>query len=139
MKAQWSYEFSVNIGDLSYQGLTFKLGVDHDPSAGTSYAYVNPQTYWFDNASVSAGANGSNGFQNSQNVGFDGAPGGAFNLSHDGLYSISLEVFDAAGPMLDRTTMAVQIGAPVPEPETWALMLASLATVGAVARRRAKQ
>ena len=66
VKTQWNHEFLVNIGNLSYQGLTFKLDVDHDPSAGTNYAYVNPQTYWFDNATVTLGANGSNGFQNSQ-------------------------------------------------------------------------
>ena len=66
VKTQWNHEFPVNIGNLSYQGLTFKLGVDHDPSAGTNYSYVNPQTYWFDNATVTLGANGSNGFQNSQ-------------------------------------------------------------------------
>ena len=66
VKAKWNCEFSVNIGTLAYDGLTFKLGVDHDPSAGTNYAYVNPQTYWFDNATVTLGANGSNGFQNLQ-------------------------------------------------------------------------
>lgn len=139
VKAKWNYEFSVNIGTLAYDGLTFKLGVDHDPSAATNYSFVNPQTYWFDNATVTVGANGSNGFQNSQNVGFGGTPGGAFNVSQNGLYSFSLEVFDAAGLMLDSTTMDVQVGAPVPEPETWALMLAGLAAVGAVARRRAKK
>ena len=135
VRARWNCKFSVNLGVLSYQGLTFKLSVDLDPSAATNYAYVNPQTQWFDNATVSVGAKGSNGFQNSQTVGF----GSTFNVSQEELYSISLEVFDAAGLMLDRTTMDVQVGAPVPEPETYALMLAGLAAVGAVARRRAKK
>ena len=114
-KAKRDCEFLVNIGDLSYQGLTSKLGVYHDPGAATNYSFV----------------------------GFGGTPGGAFNVGQDGLYGFSLRVFDAAGLMLDSTSMDVQVGAPVPEPETCALMLAGLAglaglaPVGAVARLKA--
>ena len=99
-EATWNCEFSVNIGGLSHQGLTFIFSVDHAPSAATNNAPVNPQTCGFDNATVSVGANGSNGFQNSQNVGFGGTPGGAFNVSQDRLNSYSLKVFDARASAL---------------------------------------
>ena len=111
-KAKRDCEFSVNIGGLSYQGLTSELGVHHDPGAATNYSFV----------------------------GFGGTPGGAFNVGQDGLYSFSLQVFDAAGLTLDSMSMDVQVGAPVPKPETCALMLAGLAglaAVGAVARLKA--
>lgn len=42
VKAQWNCELSVNIGTQAYAGLTFRLGVDHDPSAGKNYSSVHP-------------------------------------------------------------------------------------------------
>ena len=130
VKAQWNYEFSVNIGTHSFtEGLTFRLGVDHDPSAGVNYTWVEPQTHWADNATV------ANGFQNSQNVGFAGTPGSAFDVNQNGLYSFVLEVRDTNERLLDSTAMNVQVGA-VPEPETYALLLAGLGGIGLVARRR---
>ena len=137
VKARWNYEFSFNIGERAYDGLTFRIGVDHDPSAAVSYSWADPRTQWGDNAMVTLVPDGSNGFQNSQNVGFGGTPGGAFNVNQDGLYSFALEVRDATGALLDSTTMNVQVGA-VPEPETYALMLAGMVAVGFAARRRAK-
>lgn len=50
-KAQWNYEFSFNLSGLSdNEGLSFLLGVDHDPSAGTAYTWVDARTYFGDNA-----------------------------------------------------------------------------------------
>ena len=117
-KAKRDCECSVNIGGLSYQGLTSELGVHHDPGAATNYSFV----------------------------GFGGTPGGAFNVGQDGLCSFSLQVFDAAGLTLDSMSMDVQVVEPEPERETCALMLAGLAgladlaglaPVGAVARLKA--
>lgn len=42
VKAQWNCELSVSIGTQAYAGLTFRLGVDHDPSAGKNYSSVHP-------------------------------------------------------------------------------------------------
>lgn len=131
-KAQWNYEFSFNLSGLSdNEGLSFLLGVDHDPSAGTAYTWVDARTYFGDNAT-----SGSS-FQNSQNVGFHSTPGGAFDLDQNGLYSFVLEVRAANDNLLGSTSMNVQVGA-VPEPETYALMLAGLGVVGFASRRRFK-
>ena len=126
-KAMWNYEFSVNSGSLS--GLTYRLGIDHDPSAGVSYAVVNPQTYWIDNA-IAPGP--FIGFQNSQNVRFGDTPGGIFNVNTPGIYGVTLEAWNGA-TMVNSTTMSVQV---VPEPETYALMLAGLGAIGLMLRRR---
>ncbi|MEJ5999326.1 PEP-CTERM sorting domain-containing protein [Paucibacter soli] len=126
-KAMWNYEFSVNSGNLS--GLTYRLGIDHDPSAATNYAFVNPETYWADNA-IAPGA--FIGFQNSENVRFADTPGGIFNVNMPGLYSVTLEAWNGAS-LVNSTTMNVQV---VPEPQTYALMLAGLAGLRLFARRR---
>jgi len=128
-KAMWSYEFSANSGAVS--GLTYRLGIDHDPSAATLYAFVDPTTYWSDNAIASGGFIG---FQNSQNVRFGDTPGGIFNVNQAGLYSVTLEAWNGAS-MVNSVTMQVQVG-PVPEPETYALMLAGLGALAFLARRR---
>jgi hypothetical protein len=128
-KALWSYEFSVNSGAIT--GLTYRLGIDHDPSAATSYAFVNPETYWTDNALAPSPFIG---FQNSQNVRFGDTPGGIFDVNQAGLYSITLEAWNGAS-MVNSVTIDVQVG-PVPEPGTYALMLAGLMGVVAIARRR---
>lgn len=131
-KAQWNYEFSFNLSGFSdNEGLSFLLGVDHDPSAGTAYTWVDARTYFGDNAT-----RGSS-FQNSQNVGFRSTPGGAFDVDQNGLYSFVLEVRAANDNLLGSTSMNVQVGA-VPEPETYALMLAGLGVIGFASRRRFK-
>ena len=128
-KALWSYEFSVNSGAIT--GLTYRLGIDHDPSAATNYAFVDPTTYWSDNAMAPSPFIG---FQNSQNVRFGDTPGGIFDVNQAGLYSVTLEAWNGAS-MVNSVTMQVQVG-PVPEPETYALMLAGLVGMGAIVRRR---
>ena len=131
-KAMWSYEFSANSGALS--GLSYRLGIDHDPSAGVDYAFVDPQTYWADNAVAPAPFIG---FQNSQNVRFADTPGGIFDVNMNGLYSVTLEAWNGA-TLVNSTTMNVQVGV-VPEPQTYALMLSGLGLVAWVARRRTRK
>jgi hypothetical protein len=128
-KKKWNYEFSANTGGVALQNFTFMLGVDHDPTAGTAYSWVDPSTYWGDNAF----AVGSNGFQNSENPGFADTPGGVFGGTA-GLYTFDLQAWSRDGQtLLAETKMNVQV---VPEPETYTLMLAGLASIGFVAKRR---
>ena len=128
-KKKWNYEFSANTGNVALQNFTFKLGVDHDPTAGTAYSWVDPSSYWPDNAL----AVGSNGFQNSENPGFLTTPGGPFG-GEPGLYTFDLQAWSRDGQtMFAETTMNVQV---VPEPETYALILVGLAAIGFAAWRR---
>jgi len=130
-KAMWNYEFSVNSGSLT--GVTYLLGVDHDPTVGTNFTWVDPIAL-FSDSFVAPGP--YNGFQNSENVAFPSTPGGAFDTSVPGIYTFTLQAFNGS-TMLASTTMSVQV-TPVPEPATYGLMLAGLAAVGfMVSRRRA--
>lgn len=128
-KAMWSYEFSVNSGNLF--GLSYRLGIDNDPSAAVNYTWVDPSTYWSDNAIA---PNPYIGFQNSQNVAFADVPGGPFDVNASGNYSIALEAWNGT-TLLASNTISVEV-APVPEPETYALMLAGMGVVGFLVRRR---
>jgi len=49
------------------------------------------------------------------------------------LYDIRLSVSDLSGQKIAATTMQVQV---VPEPETYAMLLAGLGLLGFMARRR---
>lgn len=133
-KATWNYEYSVNAGQYELSDLSFLLSVDHDPSVGISFSSVNPYTYWVDNAIA---PDPTNGFQNSQNVGFPSTPGGAFDFNQQGLYAFKLEAFQGT-TLLDSVSMNVQVGdtipVHVPEPGTFALM--GLAGLGLMMTRR---
>jgi hypothetical protein len=64
---------------------------------------------------------------------------GSFVLSAPGTYTVTgslLQSVSLAGAPLNATLGAVML-APVPEPSTWALLLAGLGVIGFAARRRA--
>jgi hypothetical protein len=135
-KATWNYDFSVDPGANPFllTGLTYRLGVDHDPSAGTSYSYVNPATYWTDNTVVNSA------FQNSENVKFGDTPGGAFDVNQQGLYSFILEAWQGE-TLLNSVSMQVQVGDTVPggtvsEPGSLALMFTGLTALPFIRRKQ---
>ncbi len=143
-KAKWNYEFSVN--SSAYQGgiLTYLLSVDHDPSVGMNFSTADPLILWTDNfvpPSASGPLDFSDGFQNSQNVGFPDTPGGAFNVGQEGLYAFKLEAFDGTR-LVDSVSMMVKVGdnvpAQIPEPGTLSLAMGAIAGLTFIRRRKSK-
>lgn len=132
-RAKWNYEFSVHTTNgAALSDYVFMLGVDHDPSAGTSFTYVDPTAYWTDDR-----LDGFVGAQNSENVAFGDTPGGAFSPKANGLYDFVL--FAYARDDLTQTRLAqVDMTVSVPEPGTIAMFGLGLASLLAFRRRKAK-
>lgn len=130
-RAKWNYEFSIHTTDGSVlSDYVFMLGVDHDPSASTSFFYVDPTNYWV------SPKDGLVGVQDSQNVTFGDTPGGVFNPSSAGLYDFILLAYSkSTGGLLAQVDMTVQ----VPEPGSVALFGLGLASLAALRRRKSKQ
>nr|WP_314446946.1 DUF4394 domain-containing protein [uncultured Sphingomonas sp.] len=100
-------------------------------NAGT-YVNTNLDGGLFGPLGVTFGASDAVGFDIS---GFTGA--GFFSLN-DGFFSIDLNTGAASriGTLGSGSLVGLSIGAPVPEPGTWALMLLGFAAIGTALRRR---
>ncbi len=125
---------------------------DNNPSTGTElYAISGLTDTLYDQVPPNAGtlvASGAGllGVNTSDVIGFDisGTTGVAFaSLTNpngaSSLYSINLDT--GAATLIGATANSLRgitIAAPIPEPETYALMLAGLAAVGFAARRRSR-
>ena len=115
--------------------------------AGVSLvSFTDAYTHWLDNDYVTgavqrhdAGSDAlacENGFRQSSNPSFaDSGFGPAFDFNALGTYDIKLSVFEAGagGALLAITSIQIAV---VPEPETYAMMLAGLGLLGFMARRR---
>lgn len=133
-KATWNYDFSISYDPAFFFGLTFRLGVDHDPSAGVNYSYVDPAAYWSDETYFHSA------FQNSQNVKFGDTPGGAFDVNQQGLYSFVLEAWQGQ-TLYNSVMMRVQVGEivpgnTVPEPGSLALVVGALGVLPLTRRQK---
>lgn len=148
-RALWNYDFSINTAgsEQLLSGFQYRLGVDHDPTAGTLFSYVNPLTGFAGNSFYRGpfGLGPITGVQNSENVGFASTPGGAFNVSADGLYTFNLAAFalddGSFSNPLSQTSILVRVGNPaaaaVPEPMTLALFGVGLLGFAGARRRKA--
>ena len=131
-RAVWNFDFSANTGANSLGNYVFMLGMDNDPSAATSYDYINIALYG-DNHVL------GNSVQNSQNIIFyPSGPLGPFNINTPGLYNFSLTAYAANDTARATALASTEILVAVPEPESMAMMGLGLLGLALARRRRAK-
>lgn len=127
-RAIWNFEFSANVavpdinGDIPsgpvISDYLYKLSVDLDPSAGTSFLEYNPFLVYTDNSfgdsSTAAGAGVEPGIignglyplsQNSQNITFLGG-----NPLLDATYDFIFGAYNYDGDLVGETKMTVVVG-----------------------------
>jgi hypothetical protein len=161
--AVWNFEWSINTNydgstSLFLDDLTYRIGIDFDPTVGTNFLAFDPihVPVWDHSIGTNATASGAgvetnvpatyaaliasnNLAQNSWNIEFfdDAGAGFPFDANADGHYKFTLAAFDSSGAEVARTTIQIQNGAaPVPEPSATLLFAVSLAVAGRAVRRR---
>lgn len=128
----WGVTFNNVAGSTSPSGtLTIT-----DVGTGQSVSY-NPFFLGNDNATQVDGFGRS--FQNSARLNFGFLFGASFNPNVDSTYTVRFDLADGrALPGGASLTSTVNIGAGVPEPATWAMMLLGFGAIGSALRRRSK-
>jgi len=160
----WNFEWSVNTDFDGSTGsvlsdLTYEIGLDFDPSAGTNFLTfdpITPTTFGFDHSlgdnsttaandvsdsnlvNYTANLNQFNVAQNSWNYEFfNNAPFDTFDPNVAGTYDIFLRAFASAGNEVSRTDIAILVdGGAIPEPVSAGLGLLAMGALGVGATRR---
>ncbi|MCK5000284.1 MAG: PEP-CTERM sorting domain-containing protein, partial [Anaerohalosphaera sp.] len=137
--AEWSFEWSINSNvdgtGANLNAYRYELGIDSDPTAGTSYSIFDPiNAAFFDHSIGNNGTTdstdliattaaeyatliaGNNVAQNSWKAHWFVIP---FDPTVNGTYNFYLAAFDNAGAQVARTDIAVNV---VPEPATMCLL-----------------
>lgn len=133
--AMWNFGFYI--GGSNVSAYTYKLFYDFDPAAGTSQTAQGSFSFSPTGGVIQDSWNLGMGFLGSAIPSLIVPPTFAsFDPNAAGQYTFALAAYNGQGVEVDRTAIQVNAGTVVPEPSTYALMLAGLASLGIVARRR---
>lgn len=124
-----SFDWSFNPGQTTLTGVSNSMTITN---VGTGATFVFDPSTWPDNAH-SASAPG--GYQNSWRLSF-GFLGLGYNSNTNATYTVSWNFSSAQTGAMNDTIVLKQGAGAVPEPASWALMVAGIAAVGASMRRR---
>lgn len=124
-----SFDWSFNPGQTTLGNVTNQMTITN---VGTGANFVFDPSTWFDNAH-SASAPG--GYQNSFRLSF-GFLGLGYNSNTNATYTVNWNFNSTATGAMNDTIVLKQGSGAVPEPASWALMIAGLGVVGASMRRR---
>jgi hypothetical protein len=114
----------------STAGQHFTLSFDYSPRPGVATASNGIEVLWNNtNVATFTQAGGSLNAWSSQSFDLIGAANSSTLLFR------AIGVSDSYGGSLDNVRLTT---APIPEPETWAMMMLGMGALGVVARRRAK-
>jgi hypothetical protein len=119
--------------NFSFTNPTINPSVGVDGEGDATFGLINPRSFRIAGRTVVLESNGEVDFS----INWDPLDV-YFGPSNSGMFTIHMDdiSFDANGQTRDQMYTIEMVTAPIPEPETYALMLAGLGLVGFMARRR---
>lgn len=122
----WGYDFNTGSRNSTATALITIKNI----KTGQTVSY-DPQFPGNDNAT------GNGNVQNSAHLGFAFLSGVGFNAGVDNIYRVTLDVNGMSGGPQSFSVDA-KLGAGVPEPATWAMMIGGFGLIGGAMRRRTR-